>query len=542
MKTPAWAALKAHRSAMQNLRMADEFAHDEHRAQRFSIDAAGVFLDYSKNLITPETMRLLLALASECGVANRRDAMMAGERINLSENRAVLHMALRNAAGSARKYVLDNADVGAEVQRVLAHMRKFSTKVRAGEWRGGTGREITDIVNIGIGGSDLGPQMVCEALREFVHPRLTMHFVSNVDGAALERALSKVSTETTLFIVASKTFTTQETLTNAKSARDWFVASGGREADVAKHFVAVSTNAIEVEKFGIDTANMFEFWDWVGGRYSLWSAIGLSIALAIGMDGFEALLAGAHAMDEHFATAPLAANMPVQLALVGVWNVNFCASSSQCVAPYAQDLHRLPAYLQQLEMESNGKSVDRGGNALTTASCPVIWGEPGTNGQHAFFQLLHQGTSVIPVDFIAATHGNGALPEHHRLLLANCIAQSEALMVGKTEAQVHIELREQGLNAAEIYALTPHKFFAGNRPSNTILLDSLTPQSLGALIALYEQKTFVQGVIWDVNSFDQWGVELGKQLAKTIDAELKSGTVSGAHDGSTKALMQRAML
>ena len=542
MKTPAWNALDSHRLATQKLRMSDEFAGDEHRAQTFSIEAAGVFLDYSKNLITPETMRLLLSLARERGVAERLEAMMAGERINSSENRAVLHMALRSPAGSARKYVLDGADIGVDVQRVLAHMREFSAKVREGEWRGGTGGEITDIVNIGIGGSDLGPQMVCEALRTFVHPRLTMHFVSNVDGAALERALSKVSAETTLFIVASKTFTTQETLTNAKSARDWFLANGGHQADIAKHFVAVSTNAVEVEKFGIDTANMFEFWDWVGGRYSLWSAIGLSIALVIGMNGFEALLAGAHAMDEHFAAAPLEANMPVLHALVGVWNVNFCGASSQCVAPYAQDLYRLPAFLQQLEMESNGKSVDRGGNVLSAPSCPVIWGEPGTNGQHAFFQLLHQGTNVIPVDFIAALHGNGKLPEHHRLLLANCIAQSEALMLGKSEAEVHTELRAQGLNATEIYALTPHKFFIGNRPSNTILLDKLTPNSLGALIALYEQKTFVQGVIWGVNSFDQWGVELGKQLAKTIDAELASGNVLNVHDGSTKALMRRAIL
>ena len=542
MISPTWNALDLHRLATQNLRMADEFERDEHRAQRFSIEAAGVFLDYSKNRITAETMRLLLALAVERGVANRRDEMMAGERVNLSENRAVLHMSLRNPARSTRKYVLEGADVGVEVQRVLSHMRDFAGKVRDGAWRGGTGLEMTDIVNIGIGGSDLGPQMVCEALRAFVHPRLTMHFVSNVDGVALERALSKVSAETTLFIVASKTFTTQETLTNATSARDWFLANGGREADVAKHFVAVSTNAVAVEKFGIDTANMFEFWDWVGGRYSLWSAIGLSIALAIGMDGFEDFLAGAHTMDEHFATMPLEANMPVLLALVGVWNVNFCGASSQCIAPYAQDLYRLPAYLQQLEMESNGKSVDRDGNALTAPSCPVIWGEPGTNGQHAFFQLLHQGTNVIPVDFIAAAHGNGKLAEHHRLLLANVIAQSEALMVGKSEAQVHTELRAQGLNAREIYALTPHKFFAGNRPSNTILLSALTPTSLGALIALYEQKTFVQGVIWGVNSFDQWGVELGKQLAKTIDAELNDGTISDAHDGSTRALMRRAIL
>ena len=541
MKTPAWNALDSHRLATQNLRVSDEFSRDAHRAKKFSMEASGVFLDYSKNLITADTMRLLLSLARERGVANRRDAMMAGERINSSEHRAVLHMALRNPPGSVRRYVLDGTDVGTEVQRVLAHMRDFTQRVRDGQWRGGTGREITDIVNIGIGGSDLGPQMVCEALRTFVHPRLTMHFVSNVDGAALDRGLSKASAESTLFIVASKTFTTQETLTNAGSARAWFLANGGREADVAKHFVAVSTNAVEVAKFGIDTANMFEFWDWVGGRYSLWSAIGLSIALAVGMDGFEELLAGAHAMDEHFASAPLDANMPVLLALIGVWNVNFCGAASLCIAPYAQDLHRLPAYLQQLEMESNGKSVDRDGNALTVPSCPGMWGEPGTNGQHAFFQLLHQGTSVIPVDFIAAVQDSGNRPEHHRLLLANCIAQSEALMVGKSEAQVHAELRAQGLNATEIYALTPHKFFAGNRPSNTIVLDKLTPQLLGALIALYEQKTFVQGVIWGVNSFDQWGVELGKQLAKTIDGELRMRIVSDEHDGSTQALIQRAM-
>lgn len=541
MTTPAWKALEAHRQATQSLRMADEFSRSERRAQTLSLAAAGLFLDYSKNRITDETLGLLLALARERGVADRRDAMMAGERINSTEQRAVLHMALRNPPGSTRTYAVDGEDVGDHVQRVLAHMRQFTQQVREGHWRGGTGREITDVVNIGIGGSDLGPQMVCEALREFIHPRLRMHFVSNVDRSALDRALAVVSAESTLFIVASKTFTTQETLTNATSARDWFLANGGREADVAKHFVAVSTNAVEVEKFGIDSANRFEFWDWVGGRYSLWSAIGLSIALAIGMDGFESLLAGAHEMDEHFASAPLDANMPVLLALVGVWNVNFCGATSQCVAPYAQDLHRLPAYLQQLEMESNGKSVDRGGNMLTTPSCPVIWGEPGTNGQHAFFQLLHQGTSVIPVDFIAAVRSNAMPPEHHRLLLANCIAQSEALMLGKSEAQVHTELRAQGFNATEIYALTPHKFFAGNRPSNTIFLDTLNAKSLGALIALYEQKTFVQGVIWGVNSFDQWGVELGKQLAKAIDAELKTGAVSAVHDGSTTALIRRVL-
>jgi glucose-6-phosphate isomerase len=539
MKTPAWIALEAHRAATQHLRMDVEFSRDDQRAQSFSIEAAGVFLDYSKNRINADTMRLLLTLARERGVAERRNAMMAGERINVSENRPVLHMALRNPEHSLRRYRADGEDVGAHVQRELAHMKDFSNRVRDGRWRGFQGAEITDLVNIGIGGSDLGPLMVCEALRESVHPRLTMHFVSNVDGAALERVLSKVAAATTLFIVASKTFTTQETLTNAASARDWFLQSGARFPDVAKHFVAISTNAQAVKAFGIDASNMFEFWDWVGGRYSLWSAIGLSIALAVGIENFELLLAGAHDMDEHFISAPSEKNMPLLLALIGVWNVNFCGAGSQCIAPYAQDLHRLPAYLQQLEMESNGKSVDRDGNPLIAPACPVIWGEPGTNGQHAFFQLLHQGTSVIPVDFIAAVRNNGELPEHHRLLLANCIAQSEALMLGKTEVQVRAELAAQGMTAAEIDALAAHKVFTGNRPSNTILLDELSPKSLGALIALYEQKTFVQGVIWGVNSFDQWGVELGKQLAKTIDAELKSGVVSAAHDGSTQALMQR---
>lgn len=538
----AWQALEAHRTAMSGLRMADEFARDPSRAQDLSVEAVGLFLDYSKNLVTAETRRLLIALARERGVEAQRDEMVAGERINSTEHRAVLHMALRNPANSVRRYLLDADDVGADVQRELVHMRDFTSRVRDGHWRGHTGRTITDVVNIGIGGSDLGPQMVCEALCPFARADLQAHFVSNVDGAGLTRVLSKLNAETTLFIVASKAFTTQETLMNAHSARDWFIAQGGTAVGVAQHFVAVSTNAEAVRAFGIDAANMFQFWDWVGGRYSLWSAIGLSIALSIGMDGFEQLLAGAHAMDEHFITSPLESNMPVLLALVGVWNVNFCGTGSQCVAPYAQDLHRLPAYLQQLEMESNGKSVDRNGNALSTASCPVIWGEPGTNGQHAFFQLLHQGTGVIPVDFIAAIRGNDSLPDHHRVLLANCIAQSEALMLGKSVQQAREELRAQGLDAAATETLAPHKVFTGNRPSNTILMSELSPYSLGALIALYEHKVFTQGVIWGVNSFDQWGVELGKQLAKTIDAELRSGVASDAHDGSTRGLMQRVIL
>ncbi len=538
----AWSALQAHRTAIQRMRMADEFMLDPMRVQRLSLEAVGLYFDYSKNYVDADSMQLLFALARERGVQVHRAAMIAGERINTTEHRAVLHMALRNPANSTRKYLIDGVDVGPTVQHELAHMREFSVRVRDGRWLGRTGRAIADVVNIGIGGSDLGPQMVCEALRPFSSPGLRTHFVSNVDGAGLTEVLSKVNAETTLFIVASKMFNTQETLMNARSARDWFIAQGGTAVEVAQHFVAVSTNVDAVRAFGIDAANMFQFWDWVGGRYSLWSAIGLSIALAIGMDGFEQLLAGAHAMDEHFASAPIESNMPVLLALIGVWNTNFCGASSQCVAPYAQNLHRLPAYLQQLEMESNGKSVDCNGNALTTSSCPVIWGEPGTNGQHAFFQLLHQGTTVIPVDFIAAIRSQDSMPDHHRVLLANCIAQSEALMVGKSATQVAAELCAQGLDVAAIESLTPHKVFAGNRPSNTILLNELSPYSLGALIALYEHKVFTQGVIWGVNSFDQWGVELGKQLAKTIDAELKSGAVSGAHDGSTQGLMQRVIL
>jgi len=537
--TPAWQALAAQCEATRGLRVSEQFALDPSRAETMSLEAAGLFLDYSKNLINAETLDLLLALAHERGVMQRRDAMIAGEHINWTENRAVLHMALRSPSGG-RRYVVDGADVGPAVRAVLHPMRAFSDAVRDGSWLGYTGRPITDVVNVGIGGSDLGPLMVCEALRPYAHARLALHFVSNVDDAHLDRVLAGLDPATTLFIVASKTFTTQETLTNAKSARAWLLAAGAREADVARHFVAVSTHAAEVAKFGIDTANMFGFWDWVGGRYSLWSAIGLSIALAVGMDGFESLLAGANAMDEHFIAAAPEQNMPVLLALVGIWNSNFLGAASHCIAPYAQDLSRLPAYLQQLEMESNGKSVGRDGQALAAASCPVVWGEPGTNGQHAFFQLIHQGTAIVPVDFIAAIKGSGTRDEHHRLLLANCFAQSEALMRGKPAAQVADELRAQGMAEAAIAELTPHKVFAGNRPSNTILLPELTPRALGALIALYEHKVFVQGAIWGVNSFDQWGVELGKQLARSIATELASGDI-GHHDGSTSALMRRAL-
>ncbi len=539
--SPAWVALAEHQKQLATFRMSDAFVEDAERASRFTLDAAGLVLDYSKHLIRPQTMSLLTTLAAERGVTTKRDAMMAGERINTTENRAVLHMALRNPIGAARTYAVDGVNVAPLVQHELAHMREFTERVRNGEWRGYTGREITDVVNIGIGGSDLGPQMVCEAMRRLVLPRMTAHFVSNVDGAHLESVLARVNPETTLFTISSKTFTTQETIMNAKSARAWFLARGGTEADVAKHFVAVSTNTKAVREFGIAADNVFGFWDWVGGRYSLWSAVGLTIALAIGMDGFDELLAGAHAMDEHFATAPLEFNMPVVLGMLGVWYNNFWGTTSHCIKPYAQDLHRLPAYLQQLEMESNGKSVDLQGNALTVPSCPVIWGEPGTNGQHAFFQLLHQGTSMIPVDFIAALDGGPTMQDHHRVLLANCFAQSEALMVGKSAAVVRAELAASGMSPEAIDALTPHKVFHGNRPSSTILLPEVSPRALGALIALYEHKVFTQGVIWNVNSFDQWGVELGKQLAKKIDGELQSGNISSTHDGSTQALMRRAI-
>ena len=539
----AWQALLRHadRQKETGFRVAGAFALDPERASRFSIDAAGLTLDYSKQRIDTQTMQLLLALADERGVTARRDAMFAGEKVNTTEHRAVLHVALREPAVGARQHIVDGIDVVPAVHVELARMRAFSQQVRAGAWRGRTGQAITDVVNIGIGGSDLGPQMVCEALRRDIHPRLRTHFVSNVDGGDLDRVLARLDAATTLFIVSSKTFTTQETIMNARRAREWFLASGAQQADVGQHFVAVTTNLPAAGAFGIASTNCFRFWDWVGGRYSLWSAVGLSVMIAIGGDAFAELLAGAHAMDEHFVTAPLASNMPCVLALVGIWNGNFLGASSLCVAPYAQDLRRLPAYLQQLEMESNGKSVALDGTPLATTSGSAIWGEPGSNGQHAYFQLLHQGTGLMAVDFIASLAPTGTSPEHHRVLLANCFAQSEALMCGKSADTVRAEMRATGMAEAEIEALVPHRTFTGNRPSNTILLPELSPCSLGALIALYEHKVFVQGVIWGINSFDQWGVELGKQLAKTIDTELAAGAVTGVHDASTQALMQRAI-
>jgi glucose-6-phosphate isomerase len=532
---PAWAALAEHQRKIAPLHMREMFEQDPQRFARFSMRAAGLFLDYSKHRITPETMAHLIALARASGMEARRDRMFAGDRINETEGRAVLHVALRNR--SDRAVVVDGADVMPGVRKVLAQMRRFIDQVRSDAWLGHTGKPIRHVVNIGIGGSDLGPYMACEALRPWGRRELSMHFVSNVDGTHVAETLRRVDPETTLFIVASKTFTTQETLANAHSARAWFLAAGGSEAAIARHFVAVSTNGAAVRAFGIDPANMFEFWDWVGGRYSLWSAIGLPIALFIGMDAFEDLLGGAHAMDEHFRGAALEANMPVILALLGVWYTNFFGAESQVIAPYDQYLHRFPAYLQQLDMESNGKSVMLAGDRVNCATGPVIWGEPGTNGQHAFFQLLHQGTRLIPADFIVALHSQNPIGHHHDLLVANCFAQTEALMRGKTADEAREELRSQGLEGEALARLAAHKVFDGNRPSSTLVLERLDPAALGALIALYEHKVFVQGCLWGLNSFDQWGVELGKQLAKKIEPELQAGRPIGDHDASTRGLI-----
>ena len=538
--TAAFQALQAHHATAAQWHLRDLFARQPDRFERMHVRAAGLLLDYSKNRLNADTLSLLMSLARERGVEALREAMFSGEKINFTEQRAVLHTALRAPADACDAQV-DGQPVAAEVHAVLQHIREFSGRVRGGQWRGYTGREITDIVNIGIGGSFLGPQMVCTALRDYRHARLTAHFVSNVDGHDLDEVLARIDPETTLFIVASKTFTTQETMLNAKSARAWFLQHGKSE-DLAKHFVAVSTNAKEVSAFGIDTENMFPFWDWVGGRYSVWSAIGLPIALLIGYDHFAQFLAGAHAMDRHFREAPLESNMPVIQALVGIWNRNFLDSASLTIAPYHQWLRFFPAYLQQLDMESNGKRITRDGTPVSVETCPAIWGDVGTNGQHAYFQLLHQGTDITPIDFIAVLKPSHAIAEHQEALLANCFAQSEAFMRGKDADEVRADLQAQGLPEAELAALIPHKTFDGNRPSNTLLLPELSPHALGAMIALYEHKTFVQGAIWGINSFDQWGVELGKVLAKTILAELKSDTAPDAsrHDASTSALIALA--
>ncbi len=533
-QTPAWKALKTHYESVKAVHMREMFAQDPKRFESFSARLGDILLDYSKNRITAETLRLLLQLARERDVEGWRDRMFSGEVINTTEGRAVLHVALRNR--SNRPIRVGGEDVMPRVNAVLAKMKGFCEAVRSGAWKGATGQRITDIVNIGIGGSDLGPVMISEALRPYHHPEIRPHFVSNVDGTHIAETCKKLNPETTLFIVASKTFTTQETLTNAKSARSWLVEKLG-DAAVARHFVALSTNAKAVAAFGIDTDNMFEFWDWVGGRYSLWSAIGLPVAVTIGFDRFEELLAGAHAMDEHFRTAPLESNIPVLLGLIGVWYVNFFGSESYAVLPYDQYLHRLPAYLEQADMESNGKRVTRDGEEVDYATGPVLFGEPGTNGQHSFYQLIHQGTRLIPCDFIAPANSQNPLGEHHAILLSNVFAQTEALMRGKTRDEARAELEGQGVKGAELEALLPHKVFPGNRPTNSLLVRRIDPHTLGALVAMYEHKIFVQGMVWGVNPYDQWGVELGKQLAGKILPQLAGPGEAPGHDGSTTGLI-----
>ncbi|MGB0678297.1 MAG: glucose-6-phosphate isomerase [Polyangiales bacterium] len=532
---PAWAALEAHKRAFADFHLRAAFARDPERFARLSLCFDDLLVDYSKNLLTPETMALLVDLAQQRGVESARTRMFAGEAINVTEGRAVLHVALRHRGPDAVLHA--GRDVMPEVRAVLDQMRDFSEAVRRGQWRGVSGSVIRDVVNIGIGGSDLGPAMVVEALRHH-HDGPRLHFVSNVDGSHLEDTLAELDPATTLFIIASKTFSTQETMQNAASAKAWFTQRFSEPAAIRRHFVAVSTHRERVQAFGIDPAQMFVFWDWVGGRYSLWSAIGLPIALAIGFAGFERLLEGAHAMDTHFRTAPLHANMPAVLALIGLWYNNVLGAESHAVLPYSQHLRRLPAYLQQADMESNGKRVSCEGAPIAWQSGPIVWGEPGTNGQHAFYQLLHQGTKLVPVDFIAHAEPDGTLTGHHPILLANFLAQGEALMRGKTEAEARCELEAQGLDGAALAALLPHKVFPGNRPSTSIVFRRLDPFALGRLIALYEHKIFVQGVLWGVNSFDQWGVELGKQLAGRILPELQGDVPLGEHDSSTTGLLR----
>ncbi|EFH8481186.1 glucose-6-phosphate isomerase [Escherichia coli] len=536
-QTAAWQALQKHFDEMKDVTIADLFAKDGDRFSKFSATYGDQMLvDYSKNRITEETLAKLQDLAKECDLAGAIKSMFSGEKINRTENRAVLHVALRNRSNTP--ILVDGKDVMPEVNAVLEKMKTFSEAIISGEWKGYTGKAITDVVNIGIGGSDLGPYMVTEALRPYKN-HLNMHFVSNVDGTHIAEVLKKVNPETTLFLVASKTFTTQETMTNAHSARDWFLKAAGDEKHVAKHFAALSTNAKAVGEFGIDTANMFEFWDWVGGRYSLWSAIGLSIVLSIGFDNFVELLSGAHAMDKHFSTTPAEKNLPVLLALIGIWYNNFFGAETEAILPYDQYMHRFAAYFQQGNMESNGKYVDRNGNVVDYQTGPIIWGEPGTNGQHAFYQLIHQGTKMVPCDFIAPAITHNPLSDHHQKLLSNFFAQTEALAFGKSREVVEQEYRDQGKDPATLDYVVPFKVFEGNRPTNSILLREITPFSLGALIALYEHKIFTQGVILNIFTFDQWGVELGKQLANRILPELKDDKEISSHDSSTNGLINR---
>ncbi len=534
-ESAAWQALAQHYQQIAGLHMRDLFAQDADRFHRFSVQFGDILLDYSKNRITTETMRLLFQLARQAKLSSAIGAMFTGEKINNTEGRAVLHVALRNR--SNRPIAVDGQDVMPEVNRVLGKMHTFSEAVRSGAWKGYTGKPISAVVNIGIGGSDLGPQMVTQALTHYTRRNLQMYFVSNVDGTDIAETLRQVDPETTLFLVASKTFTTQETMTNAHTARAWFLESAKEEAAIAKHFAALSTNASAVEQFGIDTTNMFEFWDWVGGRYSVWSAIGLSVALAIGMDNFAAFLTGAHRVDEHFRATPFEKNIPVIMGLLSIWYNNFFGVDSHAILPYDQYMARFPAYFQQGDMESNGKSVTQNGTWVDYSTGPIIWGEPGTNGQHAFYQLIHQGTKLIPCDFLAPVRSLNPIGTHHPILLANFFAQTEALMRGKTEAEARAELTASGVKGEQLELLVPAKTFPGNKPTNTIMFQELTPETLGSLIALYEHKIFTQGVIWQINSFDQMGVELGKQLAKVVEPELQSDMPVTSHDASTNGLI-----
>jgi glucose-6-phosphate isomerase len=533
--SPTWKALEAHQKTLAPRPMRDLFKDDPDRFQKFHLAFNDILLDFSKNRVTDETLALLLKLAREADVPGWAKKMFSGEKINITEDRAVLHIALRNRSNTP--IMVDGKDVMPEVNAVLAHMREFTEAIRSGSWKGYTGKPITDVVNIGIGGSDLGPVMATEALRPYGKPGLRVHFVSNIDGTHIAETFKVIQPDTTVWIVASKTFTTQETITNATSAKEWFLKAAGDPAHVAKHFVALSTNEKEVTKFGIDKKNMFAFWDWVGGRYSLWSAIGLSIATFIGMDNFEQLLSGGHAMDQHFLNTPPDKNLPMILGLIGIWYNNFFGAQTQAILPYDQYMHRFAAYFQQGDMESDGKGVGRDGQTVALQTGPIIWGEPGTNGQHAFYQLIHQGTKIIPCDFLAPIETQNPLGHHHDILLSNYFAQTEALMKGKTANEVRAELQAAGMSGEKLEALVPHKVFTGNRPTNSILFKKVTPFTLGSLIALYEHKIFTQGIIWNINSFDQWGVELGKQLAKAILPELEKPGKITSHDSSTNGLI-----
>ncbi|MCK4869548.1 MAG: glucose-6-phosphate isomerase [Gammaproteobacteria bacterium] len=535
--TATWQQLQQHAEQTNNQQMRDLFEQDAKRFDKFTFTAADLFLDYSKNRITEDTMQLLLQLAEEVAIKDKIQQMYNGEKINTTENRAVLHIALR--APKDKAIMVDGVNVIEEVHTALANISDAVNKIRSGEWKGFSGKEITDVVNIGIGGSDLGPHMITEALTPYVTDKIDFHFVSNVDATHIYETLKTLNPETTLFIIASKTFTTQETLANALAAREWLEQKATNKNAIGQHLIAVSAKPERAIEFGIHAEHVYPFWDWVGGRYSLWSAIGLSIAIAIGMEHFQELLAGAHMMDEHFKNAPLKENMPIIMGLLGIWNTNFLNCKTQAVLPYDQYLELLPKYLQQLEMESNGKRVNKEGEPLNYSTCPVIWGSPGTNGQHAFHELIMQGTQIIPVDFIFPKQTHNPIGNQHMLLAANCLAQSQAMMQGKNEQEVIAELMEQGLSAQEAKTLAPHKVIPGNNPSNTIIIEKITPKTLGSLIALYEHKTFVEGIIWNINSFDQWGVELGKQLAKKLIPNLEGEATTNKLDASTAGLINK---